>query len=155
MKPEYIVIHHSLTEDGKTVNWQAIREYHINTQKWLDVGYHYGIELVNERYEILKGRMDNIAGAHCLGFNDCSIGICCIGNFDETEPSPEMMGLLVKLVKSLMAIYNIPVDKVIGHWQSYELRGRKIEKTCPGNKLSIWSLRKALNEYNESNGRLL
>lgn len=155
MKPEYIVIHHSLTEDGKTVSWQAIRDYHVNVQKWSDVGYHYGIELVNDRYEIFKGRMDTESGAHCIGFNDKSIGICCVGNYDTYAPDSNMVKTLISLVRSLMGIYGIPASRVIGHWESYGLRGKTIEKTCPGNKLSMWSLRRTLNEHIESNGRVL
>lgn len=144
MRPEYIIIHHSLTEDGKTVSWQAIRNYHVNTMKWLDISYHYGIELVNDHYEVLKGRMDTEVGAHCMGFNDRSIGICVVGNFDHAAPNDRQLALLVKLVKSLMAIHGISRERVIGHWESFPLRNRPVEKSCPGNAFSMFSFRKLL-----------
>jgi hypothetical protein len=50
MNPEYIVIHHSLTPDNQTVSWNAIRRYHIDVNKWADIGYHYGIENINGAY---------------------------------------------------------------------------------------------------------
>ena len=144
MKPDCIIIHHSLTEDNKTVSWGAIRDYHINVKKWNDIGYNWGIELIGERYEILKGRMDNEEGAHCIGFNDHSIGICLVGNFDFIEPNSTQMSVLRKLVLSLMEIHNIPKMNVFGHWETYGLRNRPPEKSCPGNAFSMFSFRHTL-----------
>lgn len=144
MNPKYILIHHSYTEDGRTVSWNAIRNYHVNVCKYKAVAYHYGIELVDSHYEILKGRMDNEEGAHCIGFNDKSIGICLIGNFDSVSPNEEQLKLLKKLVNSLQEIYGIPTINVIGHWQSYELRHVPVEKSCPGLKFSMSKFREIL-----------
>jgi len=132
MHPTKIIIHHSLTADGKTVSWGAITKYHIEMNGWRDNGYQYGIELVGDTYEIFKGRMDNEQGAHCYGFNDCSIGICMVGNFDQVGPQPAQLRLLRKLCHSLMDIYGIKPEQVLGHWETYELRGMAPQKTCPG-----------------------
>jgi len=144
MNPTYLVIHHSLTSDGNTVNMQAIRDYHVNTLKWRAEGYHYFVELIDGRYEILKGRMDNEDGAHCLGFNDKSLGICMIGNFDIDPPPPVQRNMLLKLVRSLMEIYGIKQDGVIGHRETYELRGKPAIKTCPGIMFRMGELRKEI-----------
>ncbi len=141
MNPDKIIIHHSLTEDGKTVDWQGIRRYHINDKGWRDIGYHYGIEKVGERYEILKGRMDNEVGAHCLGFNDNSIGICMVGNFDAEPPCEQQLAQLKKLCRGLMDIYGIKQDNVLGHWETFEKRGVPVEKSCPGIRFSMPAFR--------------
>lgn len=144
MRPNKIIIHHSLTEDDKTVSWDAIRKYHTVTNGWSDIGYHYGIELVGARYEILKGRMDNEVGAHCIGFNDDSIGICMVGNFDQQGPSQEQQDVALKLCRSLMAIYSITPQSVLGHWETYALRDQPVQKSCPGNRFSMPEFRRKL-----------
>ena len=91
---EFIVIHHSLTEDGEVVNWQAIKKYHRD-KGWTDVGYHFGLDLIGDEVEVMVGRPLNAVGAHVAEqrVNWKSIGICIIGNYDED------MGPLVKTVK--------------------------------------------------------
>lgn len=84
-KPTHIIMHDSLTEDGQTVSWGAIRKYHVEFNKWADIGYHFGIELIDDNYEILTGRMIGREGSHCPGFNRVGIGICIIGNFDQRK----------------------------------------------------------------------
>lgn len=144
MNPAFAVIHHSLTEDSLTVSWGAIRHYHINIQGWKDIGYHYGIELVGFQYEIFKGRMDNEAGAHCMGYNGNSLGIVLIGNGDLKPFPPSQINLLRKLTRSLMDIYGWRLENILGHWETYEKRGKPIEKSCPGLKFSMPDFRQSL-----------
>lgn len=141
MKPEYIIIHHSWTEDGIALDTPAIKRYHTEVMGWADVGYHYLIEKVGGEVVITKGRMDTQVGAHCRGFNDRSLGICMVGNFDREEPSGDMLEMLIRLVLSLQEIYNIPSAKVIGHRETYMLLGKPVEKTCPGEKFDMDKVR--------------
>lgn len=137
MKPYYIILHHSLTKDSSTVSWSAIRKFHTETNHWRDIGYHYGIELVNDRYEILKGRMDDEVGAHARKFNHKSLGICCIGNFDDSPMPLKQYKFLVKLIRGLQRIFDIPRGRVIGHWETYKFLGLPIQKTCPGKTFNL------------------
>jgi N-acetylmuramoyl-L-alanine amidase len=163
MRPTYIVIHHSFTKDSKIVDWNAIRKYHMSyayngeiitreeahkllgngeriKRPWKDIGYHFGIEKIDNVYEILVGRMMDEKGAHCIqqGMNNKSIGICCIGNFDDELPPQKQMELCIKLVRSLMNIFNISRENVVGHreYASY--------KSCPGSKWSMDEFRKII-----------
>lgn len=152
--PDKIILHHSLTKDGATVSWSAIRRYHkawayngnivtpeegrqlLNRgqhvkRPWLDIGYHFGIELVGNDYEVLVGRMMTDSGAHTRGKNQDSLGICFIGNYDLAPPPKEMWDLGIKLVRSLMAVFEISWKEVYGH---REFAGYK---SCPGEQFDI------------------
>lgn len=144
MNPTKIIIHHSATADYDTVSWGAIRRYHIDVNGWKDIGYHYGIELVGDEYEIFKGRMDSETGAHCIGFNDNSLGICLIGDFDKYPPNDRQIYLLKRLVFSLMGIYGIRAGDVLGHRETYAILGVPVEKTCPGKAFDMEAFRRGL-----------
>jgi len=128
-----ICIHHSLTKDGIVKDWEAIRKYHIETNKWIDVGYHLAIELVGKRFIYRLGRPLNMPGAACKEGhqNTLSIQICCIGNYDEVEPLLCQYWLMSNLCKLLMKQYNIPIENMYGHrnWATY--------KSCPGKKYRL------------------
>ncbi len=163
MRPTHIILHHSLTKDGRALNWQAIRRYHTSYRcqgrivsaaearklaaaglhvepPWDDVGYHFGIELVGSQYEIIAGRMLNATGAHCpqAAMNHRSIGICFVGNFDTAPPPVDQWAAGVRLVKSLMESFDIPAKNVHGH------RNYAPWKTCPGKCFDLERFRRAL-----------
>jgi N-acetylmuramoyl-L-alanine amidase len=140
MKPEAIVLHHSLTKDSKTVSWGAIRRFHTVDMGWRDIGYHLGIELARDHHEIFMGRMLNDKGAHCPqgGMNTYGLGICFVGNFDLHPPAPEMWDMGIKLVKSLMDIFNITTSDIYGH------RAFNPRKSCPGKMFDVKKFRREL-----------
>jgi len=131
-KPEYIILHHSLTKDQKTVDWQAIRRYHLGLG-WRDVGYHYGIELINNSPEILLGRYEYESGAHCKqsGMNRKSLGVMICGNFDLAPPREDIWIKTLELVSFLQWKYNITTNWVRGHREYADY------KTCPGRLFDI------------------
>lgn len=125
MIPCRIILHHSFTKDSKTVSWDAIRRFHTQHYGWSDIGYHYGIELVGNHYEVLTGRMLNRQGAHTRGFNVNTIGICFIGNFDSKPLPIAQWSLGVRLVSSLCEVLYIGVDQIFLH-------NEFSKKTCAG-----------------------
>ena len=137
-KPTHIIIHHSLTKDSETVSWGAIKRYHVETLGWSDIGYHYGVERVGDVFKVFSGRDENVTGAHTVGMNSKSIGICCVGNYDLISPPYWMLAELQVLVKKLMKKYTILVENVRGHhdYAAY--------KSCPGNLFDMEDFRKHL-----------
>jgi N-acetylmuramoyl-L-alanine amidase len=131
------MVHHSLTQDGKSVSWGAIRKYHVEVNKWKDIGYHYGVEFVYDQYEILVGRPEGSEAAACKEgkMNQRAVHICCVGNFDIAPPSPTLTDKLVSLIVALMKRYKIPLGNIVGHrdYASY--------KTCPGTQFNLNELK--------------
>ncbi|MCT4566140.1 MAG: peptidoglycan recognition protein family protein [Maledivibacter sp.] len=146
-KPCKIIIHHSLTKDGKVVDFNAIKRYHIETNGWRDIGYHYVIENVNDQYKILKGRDEKAIGAHTKGENANSIGICLVGNFDVQLVPSNQLEKLVELIKDIRNRYgNIPVH---GHCD-FPNPDTGYRKSCPGKKFPWKDLEEKLVEYQNS-----
>jgi len=133
LKWQYIILHHSMTKDGKVVDWEAIRRYHIETNGWDDIGYHLGIEKVNDELVIQYGRELSKVGAHCRQnkMNYRGIGICLIGNYDLVPPDKDKWDLLLALCRELQKKFNIPNKNVKGHreFASY--------KSCPGSQFDM------------------
>jgi hypothetical protein len=134
MKKSHIVIHHSLTEDGKAYDWQAIRKYHIEVKAFDDIGYHWGLEMVNGVPQVMMGRYPDENGAHCpdWGMNRTGFGVCVVGNFDNAKPSPEVWGATLKFTKWIMREYGIRVQEVVGHGEAQRFAHNQHPRSCPG-----------------------
>lgn len=94
----HLIVHHSATPNSSS-DWAAvvrsIHNSHTNTNGWADIGYNY---LIDPNGVIYEGRGDNIRGAHFSCMNNNTMGICLLGNYEEANPSQEMLDALVKLL---------------------------------------------------------
>lgn len=110
-----VIIHCSATSTGRDVGVKEITVWHIK-RGWVGIGYHFVIR-INGKVE--KGRPIDTIGAHCIGLNTTSIGICLVGGIDPiTKKSvpdyTEMqMQSLAKLITSIKKRY--PLVTVHGH----------------------------------------
>ena len=130
---EQIVCHHS----GVTVlqSVEIIHDYHKNTKGWAGIGYHF---YIRKDGSIYRGRPENTVGAHAVGANYNSIGICFEGNFSKEEMGQPQLKAGQELIAYLKEKYNI--SKVVGH--------RDIDNSeCPGNNFPMDELRKS-GSYN-------
>jgi len=141
---KYLVIHHSVTADGKTFDYQAIKKYHIEVRGWLDIGYHFVVEKVNDQYEVIVGRPLTMNGAHCyqLNMNEQGIGICFVGNYDIAAPDEEMIAVAKKrIIIPLGKMFDIKWNGIIGH---REVKG--VTKTCPGTMFDMDAFHNSLHD---------
>jgi hypothetical protein len=129
MKPIGIVIHHSLTKDGQTVDWDGIKHYHMQEKGWSDIGYHAGVERINGELTTLTGRPIDMVGAHTIGHND-TLGICIVGNFDQAPPDEELLTYAAQVTAGYLRLAGLPVESIHRHHEY-------AEKSCPG-KLFPW-----------------
>ena|SRR3972149_5048568 len=137
-KPDKIILHHSATKDSGTVSWNAIRRYHIEECMWGAIGYHFGIELINDYYEILIGRLPYESGAHTKGQNSSSIGICFVGSFDESHVPNSQWSKGLWLCRYILSEYKIKFSEIYGH-RSFA------NKTCPGKLFDVELFKSQLN----------
>ncbi|NJM10202.1 MAG: N-acetylmuramoyl-L-alanine amidase [Bdellovibrionaceae bacterium] len=148
LHPRFVILHHSLTKDGRSVSWDAIRKYHVETNGWADIGYHFGIENVDGKHVIMKGRPIRARGAHCAdgGMNKQSIGVCMVGNFDTEAPPISQWALAQLLISRLLWLYKIPICNVLGHREAQEKAGLPPEKrkSCPGLMVDMNKFREGL-----------
>jgi GT2 family glycosyltransferase len=129
MDRRYIVIHHSATSVDASVD--EITQAHL--QRGFDaIGYHYLVDAVGG---IHPGRPDTVQGAHAFGLNDQSVGICCIGNFEEHDCPPSQFAGLVKITSHVARRYRVPTEKIIGHADVALMVPKATKTQCPGTNL--------------------
>ena len=111
-----IIVHCSATPEGRDVKTETIKDWHVNSNHWKDIGYHYVIELDGS---IHKGRDESVVGSRCSGQNSNSIGICYVGGVAKDGKTPKdtrtdaQKDALIKLLKELRAKY--PNATIHGH----------------------------------------
>lgn len=110
-----IIIHCAATPEGKPFTVKDIELWHRD-RGFATIGYHYVIYLDGSIHE---GRPLEMQGAHTLGQNARSIGICYIGGVDKDGRTPKdtrtfvQKEALKKLVERLQIAY--PEATVHGH----------------------------------------
>lgn len=141
-KVNYIVIHHSVT--GINTTFEQIRQMHLD-KGWSDIGYH---KVIDYNGNVLQGRKDSVIGAQAFGLNQESLGILCIGNFEDILPSDKQYQALVQVSATLLNRYKLPKSRLIGHREVAKLINDPSASTvCPGKNLSIEKLRKDTTKY--------
>ena len=135
--PNKIILHCSATKDTESVSWEAIKRYHTQNKGWRDIGYHYGIERVGDRIQLLRGRPWWERGAHCRAANRNfdSLGLCVVGEYDSNPPPPEIYDATVRALTMMCSLFWIKAEDVYGH------REFESHKTCPGSKWDLDKLR--------------
>lgn len=134
-----IVIHHSATEKG---NAAIFDKWHRENNGWEGIGYDFvignGTESGDGQVEVTFRWKRQIPGAHCGGTpgnwaNEDGIGICLVGDLNNTAPSARQIQSLLKLVNFLQSRYRISNSRIYGHGTT---PGARITD-CPGSRFPM------------------
>ena len=136
-RPQYLIVHHVGGTDANPLldtsnqSFETVNAYHkiafdFKSSLGYYIGYHY---YISKNGILRQGRLDTDEGAHTLGYNNKSIGICLAGNFDAKLPTPEQTSALKILLEKKKSQYNIPSQNIVAHRMF-------ANKTCFGRKLS-------------------
>ncbi len=138
-----IVIHHSATRAGGA---RAFDLFH-RKRGWDELGYHFvignGTDTPDGFVEVGPRWHKQKHGAHCKTpnnyYNDHGIGICLVGDFTRSAPSPRQMASLERMLRFLSIQCRIPPQRITTH-------GAVTGKTkCPGGHFHLPAVRRALS----------
>ncbi|MDP1845841.1 MAG: peptidoglycan recognition family protein [Candidatus Moranbacteria bacterium] len=127
--PKVLIIHHTATSYKGSTSKQIkkIYRYHSYTRKWGDIGYNY---IIGKDGAIFEGRYggNGVIGGHTSGYNEGSIGISVIGNYQSEKISSEALDSLEKLIGWLAANNSIDISNGIS------FHGEKLDSAVIGHK---------------------
>ena len=96
-KIEYLIVHHSASDNKRHDNVETIRRWH-KERGFSDIGYHF---VITRDGVVHAGRPIDKMGAHTKGFNDVSIGVCLTGKDHKTPKQYIALGALYRDLKQL------------------------------------------------------
>uniref|UniRef100_A0A182QYL7 Peptidoglycan-recognition protein n=1 Tax=Anopheles farauti TaxID=69004 RepID=A0A182QYL7_9DIPT len=95
-----VIVHHTAGERCTTVahckeTVRNIQSFHQTQNGWSDIGYNFLISNMHA-YEGIGWHR---TGAHLRGFNDKSIGVAFVGNFEQERPTARSLNVLARLLE--------------------------------------------------------
>jgi len=124
MRPwQSIVVHHSATAAGNVAAIDAVHRQQKDQsgKPWLGIGYHFvvgnGQKMADGEIEPTFRWHQQLAGAHAGSreHNERGIGICLIGNFDESAPTARQITAVRDLTRRLCARFGMDRQQVVRH----------------------------------------
>lgn len=137
------------TSDSSFGDATVIRAWHVEGNKWADIGYHFVIKngqiRPNIYLETLDGQIDvgtplDVIPRAVRGHNRNQIAVCLIGK--NGRYTMKQLESAIRLVAELTDRFSIPVSKVLGH-KEYP----NVAKSCPN--LDMNRFRDAVTKYRE------
>lgn len=131
MNVRYIIIHCSASRCNVDYSEAQMLQDHLK-QGFRTIGYHY---YIRKNGSVSQHREHDEQGAHCRGYNDCSIGVCYEGGLDEkgsvtdTRTDEQKKSLKI-VVRFLHRLY--PSAIILGHCDLNP------QKNCPCFNVSVW-----------------
>ena len=139
-KIKYLIIHCSATPEGREHTAADICRWH-KQRGFRKIGYHYTISIDGI---VEGGRGLKEAGAHTIGRNSDSIGVCYIGGCDKNmKPKNTLTNrqndMLKRIVGECIMLY--PDILIAGHNQFSS-------KSCPSFDVEKWCKETGINDKN-------
>ncbi len=134
----YIVLHHSATESGSVegIDQAHRRRRDASGRPWRGIGYHFvignGNGMKDGEIAATFRWVEQTNGAHAGVelFNELGVGICLIGNFDESPPTPAQIQATRRLIRQLRTRFDIAEERIMTH--------RDLKPTaCPGARFPL------------------
>ena len=121
-----------------------LQSWSRSEKKWIDIPYHYIIDLEGKVYE---GRKINYAGDTNTEYDPTGHALIeVVGNFEEVEPNQLQLDAVVNTMTWLTIKYNVPIDSIRGHKDYSKIT------VCPGKYLYRYLQNKYI--HNEVRKRL-
>lgn len=117
---KYIILHHRAGNGDA----ESIHSLHLK-QGYTGIGYHF---YVRKDGSVYRCRPIDTVGAHCIGKNNMSVGVCFEGNFENEKMSDAQIKAGQELVSYLKSIY--PKAEVKRHKDLYAT-------ACPGKNFQF------------------
>ncbi len=141
---KYIVIHHSGVNTGTLA---GMDRYHREVRHMENgLAYHF---VIGNDHGLGDGQIGvgsrwtkQLDGGHLISDdqNRVSLGICLVGNFDETEPTERQLARLTALVRALMVRCRLKPEAIKTHQQINVVHTR-----CPGRRFPLKSWLRSLD----------
>jgi hypothetical protein len=104
-----------------------LQNWSRGTKHWLDIPYHYIIDLDGKIYE---GRKIEYAGDTNTEYDPTGHALIeVVGNFEEVEPNQQQLDAVVRLMAMLARKYGVTLDHIASH------RDFSKQTVCPGANL--------------------
>jgi len=154
---KYIILHHSATDyqankddiDGKLIGRTICDRAQEQWKKEFPdykCDYHF---IIGHTGEVFKAQPIEQPSWHCTNYNAnlVSVGICFLGNFENIEMPTEQFNAGVKLIRTLLQQYNIPLTNILRHRDVVSDITHTANSTqCPGKNFPYIHLLDALRD---------
>ncbi|WP_328726020.1 FG-GAP-like repeat-containing protein [Streptomyces sp. NBC_00259] len=154
---EAAFVHHTGTSNGYACAEsasivRAVFTYHVESQGWNDIGYHFLVDKCGTVFEGRAGGIDRpVQGAHTYGFNVDTSSIAVIGDYNAATTTPEAREAIMNIASWKLGLHGATVsgtttltsaddngrfeegergtfDRLSGHRDAYDT-------DCPGDNL--------------------
>lgn len=128
-----VILHCSATPEGKDYDVTFIDRTHKG-KGWNCIGYNF---VIYRDGTIHRGRPEDTIGAHTVGHNSLSVGVCYIGGCASDGKTAKdtrtdaQKNAMYELVEYLMGKYKLTIQDVHGHYES-------AKKACPSFKMEVF-----------------